>query len=271
MFSRLGMGATPVVKNIILMNVVMFIATFVLMSQFHVNLDNYLALYYFKSPSFRPYQYVSYLFMHADIFHIFFNMFAFWMFGRVLESAWGSRRFFIYYFVTGIGAALIHTVVMYFQFTPIMNDAYAFILNPTPELFENFFRTHDSQQLSAAIDYVREWKANISDVSYRNEAVETISKISQSMINVPTVGASGAVYGVLLAFGMMFPNAELMLLFPPIPIKAKFMVLIYGAIEVYYGVTQTASNVAHFAHLGGMLFGFFLILYWKKKGFSNYN
>ena len=175
--------------------------------------------------------------MHGSLGHIFFNMFALWMFGKVLEQVWGSRRFFIYYMITGLGAVFLHTLVLSIEIHPLVNyvsQTYN-IDTFTPDAIDQLY--------------------NMADPKARALAVALLT---------PTIGASGAVFGVLLAFGMLFPNTQLMLLFPPIPIKAKYFVIGYGLIELYLGLMQPGSNVAHFAHLGGMLFGFIMIKLWEK-------
>jgi len=256
-------GTPPVVKNLILINVVMLLATYVLDLQFNGYATTHFALFYFESPYFKPMQYVTHMFMHGGITHLFFNMFALWMFGRVLESVWGSKRFFIYYIITGLGAAALHTFVNYLHYSHIQSIVTAFSNNPTPDLFESILRNDFFKTVSP--DFIQSWTNNPGDTSYAHAAVNKLREEYTYLINIPTVGASGAIFGVLLAFGMLFPNTELMLLFPPIPIKAKWFVTGYGAIELYLGLTQPGSNIAHFAHLGGMLFGFFLIKYWNSK------
>lgn len=240
-FGRLG-TTPPVVKNLIIINALMFLGLLAVNSAFGVDLNRLLGLYYIKSPYFHPYQIVTHMFMHGSITHIFFNMFALWMFGKVLEQVWGSKRFLIYYFVTGLGAAFLHMLVLHIE-------------------------------LSGPIKQVSELYniQNFDDATVK-QLLQTGSALAQKVglgLYVPTVGASGAVFGVLLAFGMLFPNTRLMLLFPPIPIKAKYFVIGYGALELYLGLTQAGSNIAHFAHIGGMLFGFLLIKYWQK-GKSNF-
>ena len=208
---------TPVVKNLVILNVICFVATFVVGSRFDIDLNDVLGLHYFTSDKFYTYQFITYMFMHGSVTHIFFNMFALWMFGNVLENYWGSKRFFVYYFITGTGAALTH---MGYTVWSLMN---------------------------------------IEDVHQ-----------AQMMIDAPVVGASGAVFGLLLAFGMLFPNTMLYVYFA-IPIKAKYFVIIYGLIELFGGINNSPTdNVAHFAHLGGMLFGIILILYWRKNSHNNY-
>lgn len=238
-FNRFG-GTPPVIKNLIYLNVIMFVATWVFASRFGVDLIQKLGIHYPSSELFKPVQFVTHMFMHAGIWHIFFNMFALWMFGKVLESVWGSQRFFIYYIVTGLGAATIHLFVTYLRIRSITSGM-------DPEMV--------SMVYNQGLDVI---------ASNKEFTVEAMNELNM-LINTPTVGASGAVYGVLLAFGMLFPNTELMFLFPPVPIKAKYVVIGYGAIELFTGLTQPGSNVAHFAHLGGMLFGFILIKYWNTK------
>ncbi len=229
----------PVVKNLLIINGLFYLATILLEGQ-GIDLSNYLGLHYWESPGFRPHQLVTYMFMHGGFTHILFNMFAVYMFGKVLEGVWGAKRFLIYYMITGVGAGLIQIIVAYIRIQG-MGDAV------TPEIMD--------------LVLTKGYEVSFDGGNYRDPFLGTIN----GLINGVTVGASGAVFGILLAFGMLFPNTELMLLFPPIPIKAKWFVLGYGAIELYSGFANNPNdNVAHFAHLGGMLFGFILIQMWKK-------
>lgn len=190
----------PAVKHLLIINGIFFVGLSTPgIAQF---LFEYGALWPIGSGLFQPWQLVSYMFLHGGIGHIFFNLFALWMFGQSIENFWGTKRFTVFYFLTGIGAAILHMFI--------------------------------------------------------------------GGGGAPTIGASGAVYGILLAFGMMFPNREIMLLFPPIPMKAKYFVAIFGVIELISGISRTDSGVAHFAHLGGMLVGFLLIKYWGLKGEEYY-
>ncbi len=229
----------PVVKNIIYINILMLLADFTAKSVFGIDLTRALGLYFPKSEQFMPLQILTHMFMHGGFLHLFFNMFALYMFGGILENVWGPKRFFIYYMVSGLGAALVHETVIMIQYNKLLN-----VLSP------------DQLQmvLNDGAAYIREGRV------FTNESMKSM----QMLLNVPTVGASGAVFGILLAFGVLFPNTQLMLLFPPIPIKAKYFVIIYGGIELYLAVTQPGSNIAHAAHLGGMLFGYALIRYWRK-------
>lgn len=217
----------PVTKNILIINFICWFAEIVFARK-GIDLTDTLGLMFFKSDHFEPWQFISYMFMHdpSGIGHVFFNMFAVFMFGRILENVWGSKRFIIYYLITGIGAGIIQQLAWTYDFKELL--------------------TNPSMQV--------------------NTGMSVISQAEFWNMLPPTVGASGAVFGILLAFGMLFPNARLMLLFPPIPMKAKWFVIIYGLLELTLGVANfSGDNIAHFAHLGGMLFGIILILYWKRK------
>lgn len=246
----------PVVKNLLIINGLFFLAALGVGAAFKFDLNNLLGLHYIGAENFRPFQYVTYMFMHStqNFSHILFNMFALWMFGNTLENVWGSKKFLIYYLVTGLGAGIIYTFWIHFQLAPTLDIIDAFLNNPSLPSFyarfgtdHNFLQGDSTQALQASINYAEEFRYNF--------------------LNTHTVvGASGAVFGILLAFGMMFPNSVIYLYFA-IPIKAKYFVILYGAFELYSGISNNPNdNVAHFAHLGGMVFGFLLITYWKKKG-----
>ncbi|MBQ2878773.1 MAG: rhomboid family intramembrane serine protease [Bacteroidaceae bacterium] len=217
-----------VTKNLLAINVLMFIATIVLRRQ-DIDLNNLLGLHLFIAQDFKPYQLVTYMFMHGGVMHLFFNMFALFMFGRVLETVWGPRRFLTYYMLTGVGAGILQQIVQYIYFETSLSMYSGVTIAPNVVI--------------SMAEYLNLWN---------------------------TVGASGAVYGVLFAFAMMFPNERLFIMPFPFPIKAKYFVIMYGVIELISGLSPRAGdNVAHFAHLGGMLFGLILILYWRKKGDIN--
>ena len=224
------------VKNLIIINVVMLLAMYIFLQLFRIDLNRILGLFYFQSPLFKPWQIITHMFMHGGLFHIFFNMWALWIFGKTLESVWGSKRFLIYYLVTGLGAAFFHTLVNYIQFAP------------------------DVAALKQAYSVDR---INIALLNEILQPGNQFHSLARSLV-IPTVGASGAVYGVLLAFGMLFPNTPLIIIPIPVPIKAKWLVIGFVVLELYLGISQPGSNVAHFAHLGGMVFGFILIKYWNK-------
>ena len=200
----------PVVKNILIINGLFFLATFAL-SSMNLNLYDIFGLHYWTSNKFEIWQIISHMFMHGDFTHLFFNMFAVWMFGSQLENLWGSKRFLNYYLLTGLGAAFLQLLIVHFIEKPI---------HP-------------------------EWWIQ----------------------NYTMVGASGCLFGLLIAFGLLFPNTRLFFIFIPFPIKAKYFVMIYGIAELFSGVQNVVGNngdnIAHFAHLGGMIFGFLIIKFWE--------
>lgn len=254
----------PVVKNLIIINVLFLLATWALKNM-GIDLVEIFGMHYPGSEKFRLHQIITYMFMHGGLTHIFFNMFALYMFGRVLESVWGSKRFLMYYLITGLGAIAIHTFVNYLEISSLQNAIDAFRNTPSPEVLEKFVNQHLPNASSQVRDFIISWYDDPTSTAYASEGLNLMERILELKMDIPTVGASGAVFGILLAFGMLFPNTQLMLLFPPIPIRAKYFVIGYGLIELYLGFTQSGSNVAHFAHLGGMLFGFILIKYWNKN------
>lgn len=229
-----------VVKNLLIINGLLFLLTFVSENAMGVDLVHFLGLHYFTSDFFRPHQLVTYLFMHGDFWHLFFNMFALWMFGNVLENVWGPKKFLVFYIVTGIGAGLTQMAVNYFSLQSLYGQ-----LSP---LLSDELRNNGAQILLEGKNFVDPVAAQIN-----------------LLVNTSTVGASGSVYGVLLAFGMLFPNT-MIFIYGLIPMKAKYFVIIFGALELVLGIANSASdNVAHFAHLGGMLFGFILIKLWSRN------
>ncbi len=264
----------PIVKNLLIINGLFFLATIALGNAFGIDLYRVLGLHFPGAQNFAPYQFVSYMFMHGGFTHLFFNMFALWMFGNVLENVWGPKRFLTYYFITGFGAALLHYAILYYQMLPTLQAVNMVLENPDHESVKAFFESDYFKVTSYEIQnnfrvFTRDYNSLIS--SSPNEAlVRAVNFLNQykiDFLNAPVVvGASGAVFGILLAFGMLFPNS-LIYLFFAIPIKAKYFVMMYGAMELYFGIAnRPGSNVAHFAHLGGMLFGYLLIRYWKSKG-----
>jgi membrane associated rhomboid family serine protease len=242
----------PVVKNLLIINILFFVATIVV-QRMGVDLNDILGLHYFGSEKFKPFQIITYMFMHGGFGHVFFNMFALWMFGYAIENFMGPKRFFIYYIVTGVGAALLHYGIYYLEMRPLLLPINNYLSNP-----ENIDFQH---QLINAINPIITQPLSLSDLSY-----DLINNFKIDLLNQPVVvGASGAVFGILLAFGMMFPNSVIYLYFA-IPVKAKYFVIIYGLLELWFGVSRMGdSNIAHFAHVGGMIFGFILLKYWKIK------
>jgi membrane associated rhomboid family serine protease len=239
-------SSTPVVANLIVINVICWVASIVF-ERIDVDFFRLFALHYPASGDFNLIQTVSYMFLHDthSISHLFFNMFGVYMFGRVLERTWGSRRILIYYMATGMGAAAVNILVAYLR-----------------------IRWTEGMMAAADVElvYQQGLEALNKGMNFKDPAMASLN----ILINGSTVGASGAVFGILLAFGVLFPNVPLYLMFIPVPIKAKYFVAGYGLIELFFGFADLAGdNVAHFAHLGGMIFGYLLIVYWKKKDAGN--
>ncbi len=263
----------PIIKNLLIINGLFFLGYATLEKSMGIDLNALLGMHYIGAEDFRPYQLITYLFMHHDFSHILFNMFALWMFGNTLENIWGPKRFLIYYFVTGVGAVLIHAVVLYFEMSPILSAIDEYIASPSNQAFIDFMQSSNFQIVSIEsqnhyMSFYKEYNNLLTSnpsAALRN-SIEFMQQYRIDYMNAPTiVGASGAVFGILLAFGMMFPNSVIYLYFA-IPIKTKYFVIIYGAIELYTGFANEAGdNVAHFAHLGGMIFGFILIKLWNNK------
>ncbi len=230
-----------VVKNLLIINGLFFLATLSFGGAFQINLIKILGLHMPGSPDFEPFQLVTHMFMHANFSHIFFNMFALWMFGTAIENLMGSKRFLTYYLITGFGAAFLHLGVSYIEALSLRSELLA--AGYTAADLRHFIDTGTYRVISGA--------SETTLVAYLTKYF------------IPTVGASGAVFGILLAFGMFFPNSYIYLFFA-IPVKAKYFVIGYGLLELYFGFTSN-GNVAHFAHLGGMIFGYLLIRYWRKR------
>lgn len=225
--SPLERFAPLVTRNLIFINLIVWLAQLILPKSLGFDITDWGALHFYYGSAAHFYQYITYMFLHStdSLMHILNNMFMLWMFGSVIERYWGPKRFLIYYLITGITAALTQQIVWAIDLSSVTSGAYQFV------------NLGNNQIIPAA-----------------------------EFLNMPTtVGASGAVFGLLLAYGMLFPNSEMYYLFLPIPIKAKYIVLLFGAYELFSGVHATGSNVAHFAHLGGMIGGIILILLWRRK------
>lgn len=234
----------PVTKNLIIINVIVW-AVGMIFPGFGGTLVNKLGLHYFSAGNFNPVQLLTYMFVHDphNIMHLAFNMFTLWMFGPMLERIWGSRRFMIFYFICGVGAALLQELVWMLTWESDFITALARVNG----------MTYDSMAAVIA-------KAKLSQDPMLTSSIEGF------MRQMVTIGASGAIYGLLLGFAFVFPNIPMYLFFIPVPIKAKYMVIGYAVIEFMLGVSNSVSTVAHFAHLGGMLFALIPLLIWKSNG-----
>lgn len=236
---------TDTVKQLLILNILFFIG-----AQFVPQATDLLALHYFESDKFKLWQPISHMFMHGSLMHIFFNMFALVSFGSALEHFWGPKKFLFFYFTCGLGAALIHSGINYYYFHDGLNT-----------LVLNGFKENEILNLINEGKFMTSWQAVLAPDTFEN----MIGALT------PTVGASGAIYGLLVAFAFMFPNAELALLFIPVPIKAKYFVPGIVLLDLFSGVTGYSifgGGIAHFAHVGGALFGFIMMWYWKKNQFN---
>jgi membrane associated rhomboid family serine protease len=239
---------TDAVKHLIIINIIFFAITFLLKLSF----SDSLALYFPENEKFGVWQYVSHMFIHGSPMHLIFNMYGLWAFGTPLEQMWGRNKFLFFYFSAGLGAAIIYTLANYYQFNSILSQLNSLGLSE-----------FDIQNL-------------LNTGSYSSSILESISesKLSEfyATYHTPAVGASGAVYGILVAFGMTFPNSKLALIFFPVPIAAKYFIPVIILGDIFFGVTKySVGNIAHFAHIGGALIGLIIMLTWKKNQFKRWN
>jgi len=234
------------IKALIIINVIFFIGSSFLGDTAY----KLFALFFYESPNFKFWQPLSHMFMHGGLMHIAFNMYALWAFGSPLEQIWGRNKFLFFYFSAGLGAALIHTLANYYQ----VHSASEVLLNAG----------------MSQVDITNLLTTGQYDSGILSSVSMDVVQSAYDSFNTPAVGASGAIYGILVAFGMMFPNTELMLMFFPVPIKAKYFIPLLLIGDLVFGISGTATGVAHFAHLGGALFGFLMAYYWKKNSFDSH-
>ncbi len=241
---------TDVIKHLIILNVILYLAPQFL----DFDIQHLFALHFPESDEFGFWQFLTHMFMHSQhsFMHILFNMYGLWAFGTPLEQMWGKSKFIFFYFSTGLGAGLIYTAVNYYQF----NSVY--------------------EQLTNAGVSIADIQNLLKTGSYNNLILESISEQRlgefYSIFNSQVVGASGAIYGILVAFGLAFPNAKLGLMFIPIPISAKYFIPLIIASDIFFGITKySIGNIAHFAHVGGAIIGFIIAWYWKKHQFKQFN
>ncbi len=240
---------TDAVKHLIILNVLFFVATYLYGDQMY----EWFSLWFPKNEHFEWWQVVTHMFMHGGFMHILFNMYALWIFGSPLERMWGRNKFFFFYFSAGLGAAFLHTAVNYFYFQEGMHA-----------LVNSGISKAQVMEVISSGKYSPDW--------YNIASKSTIDNFL-SAYSTPAVGASGAIYGVLVAFGMAFPNSELFLIFLPIPIKAKYFIPVLIGLDLFSGITGFSifgGSIAHFAHVGGAIFGFIMMWYWKKNQFDDH-
>lgn len=264
-----------IIKNLLIINGLVFLAQLTLdglnpgggLEPATGTISNLFALHHILSPLFKPWQLITHLFMHGSLAHIFSNMFALWMFGSILENLWGPRRFLLFYILCGIGAAVLHLGTLWYESMPLVNDLRQFRIHPSLDAFLAFFKAHPptyNTDVSNLNRILEAWHENPSNTQYAGEAIVAVTDYTNQALSEPTVGASGAVFGCLAAFGYLFPNNYIYLYFF-VPMKAKWFVLIYIGVELFLSYRNSAGdNIAHMAHLGGALVGFLLVYFWNR-------
>lgn len=256
-----------IIKNLLIINVLCFAAQYTFGEHFHFPVDDMFALHTWKSPLFRPWQLVTHLFMHADFYHILGNMFALWMFGAILEDLWGPQRFLIFYFVCGLGAAFLHLIFINYEVTQLDGEYLNLVAMHTNnakgevDALLNFTSKHGINLISDFVSYI---KSNPDDNIASGKLLELVSEYYRVKLNTPTIGASGAIFGVLAAFVYLFPNTYLYL-YMFVPVKAKWAGAGYFAYELFFAVRNSAGdNIARWAHIGGAIVGLLIVITWNK-------
>jgi membrane associated rhomboid family serine protease len=259
---------TPIVKNLLFINVVMFLVPQLILPN-HNSFVEYFGLRYIFSSSFFPTQLISYALIHANWSHLFSNMFGLLIFGPILEQTLGSKRFLLFYFITAVGAGIIYSIIHYLEVYPFIEAAQSYLQRPGADAFAQLLSNYDGTVYQAYLVFIDEFARNNNSIEFQEKSKEIVESLIFMRESTPMVGASGAVFGVMLGFGYLYPNLQMMLLFPPIPVRAKYLVGFYAIYALYSAVERVpGDNVAHYAHLGGMLVAFLLIRYWKIS--SNY-
>ncbi len=260
----MGFKLTPVVKAILIINLLFFIIGVFL----RLDLAQLLGLRNIYSSHFQPFQFLTHMFIHQGFWHLFYNMFALIIFGPLLEHYWDSKKFATFYLITGLGASALYAGINHFELSMLKSSIDAFRANPNPDLLAEIILKESMINYERLHDFLNNFTNNPSDIGLITESKDLLYELFRIKSNIPMVGASGAVFGILMAFGMTFPNMELQLLIPPIPIKAKYLVAIYACYEVFRIIqNKPDDNVAHFAHMGGMLFAFILLKLWKNESY----
>lgn len=257
MFGRI----TPVVKYLLVINLAIFGIGFLI----PFNFSYFFGLHYIFAESFQPWQLLTYMFLHGGLMHIFSNMFGLFIFGPLLEQVLGSKRFLMFYLICGVGAGVLNFGITYWELNNQEKALNTYVAEPTPDGFVYYMSKYEPQVYRRInMDFLDAYEENPTDKRYQKESIEAAQTTFEQRINIPTVGASGAIFGLLVAFALIFPNLEMMMLFFPVPIKAKYLVSLYVLYELYASFGYAgASNIAHFAHVSGAIVGFLLIRYWR--------
>ena len=251
------------VKNLLIINVGVHLLSWLL----KIDVSGVFSFYGFHSPRFEPYQLFTYMFLHANFMHLLFNMIGLIVFGPMLENFWGASRLLQYYLITGIGAGILYAAINWVEFNGTSRDAEEYIEQPTPEGFYSFLRDHypEFQANAGLLSLAENFDERPDSEQLKQVTVSQVRELTTMIRDGGMLGASGAIFGLLMAAGLLFPNTMIMLLIPPIPIKIKYMALILGSLAIFGALHRTpGDNVAHFAHLGGMIVGIIIIKIWNR-------
>ncbi len=253
---------TPIVQQLLLIN----IAIFLVHSSLGLNLVDSLGLRYISSNYFRPYQFFTHLFVHANLGHLCGNMLALLTFGPMLEQTLHAKKFIVFYVITGLGAAALYASIQYFEMSKLEALYYAYLVQPSPTSFVAYLQYFPHDTYHSFYPFITSFFEHSDDLAYLTKSKAIIGQLYTLKADMPTVGASGSVFGIFTAFAMLFPNTELFLFFVPFPIKARYVIAVYGVYELLAGIkNHPADNVAHFAHLGGIVFAYLLIRWWNQR------
>lgn len=270
----MNLNLTPVVKNLLIINFAIFALSFFIFSQLHIDVNNFLGLHSFFSDRFNPIQYLSYMFMHSymtpygqiSFAHVFSNMFALFMFGPMLERVWGAKKFLMFYMLCGIGAGVLYSLVVNYEVYQIKEATESYLLHPNPDAYVVYIKNYGEFMYDNLLSEINLFSAYPKDENLIRNSKEVVSQIFDLNVNGGMVGASGAIFGILMGFGMLFPNTELFLLFFPFPIKAKYLIAGYALFEIFTGLHKVpGDNIAHFAHISGMIIAFIIIKIWNNQ------
>ncbi len=261
---------TPMVKNLLIINIGLFaIGNFI-----SYDINGFFSFYGFSSPEFQPYQLFTHMFLHANLGHLFGNMIGLFVFGSLLERFWGSNKFLTYYLITGLGAGILFGAVNWYEFKQTEKTMQTYAEQPSPGRYFSFMRENNSTNFTNHRERMKigeAYEANPKSQEITQKSISIVKNLTNAIKSIPMLGASGAIFGLIIAMALLFPNTMLYLMFPPIPIKMKYFALFYGLYSIYSIVKAAPNdNVAHFAHLGGMLIGFILIKIWNKDRKSFY-
>jgi len=255
---------TPIVKNLFTLTSGFFLAQNLL----DLDLVTMLGLRCILSDHFRPYQFFTHLFVHANLGHLFSNMLALLTLGPILEHTLHTKKFITFYILTGLGAATLYAGIQYVEIRQLATLYRTYWEHPDPQSFLVYLRNFPHHTYDSLYSFITDFFAHPNDQVYINKGKEIVRQLYTKKADIPTVGASGSVFGIFTAFAMLFPNTELLLFFIPFPIKAKYMIAIYGIYELYAGIQNNPTdNVAHFAHLGGVLLAYVFVRWWKKRDY----